>query len=123
MFARLDAEFACMLYDGTRHRLIAARDPIGIRPLFYGYWRGEIVFASEAKNLVGLVDEVFPFPPGHYYADGVFTPYCDITSARPHLPTPRRRLARQIRRKLTTAVEKRLDADVPLGLFAFGRAG
>ena len=33
----LDAEFACILYDGERQEYIAARDPIGIRPLYYGY--------------------------------------------------------------------------------------
>ena len=37
MFARLDAEFALILYDSKTGSLIAARDPIGIRPLFYGY--------------------------------------------------------------------------------------
>ena len=36
MFRRLDAEFACVLYDGQSGSLVAARDPIGIRPLFYG---------------------------------------------------------------------------------------
>ena len=33
---RLDAEFALILYDGEADEYIAARDPIGIRPLFYG---------------------------------------------------------------------------------------
>lgn len=37
MFAKLDAEFACILYDGRQKKFIAARDPIGIRPLYYGY--------------------------------------------------------------------------------------
>ena len=33
------------------------RDPIGIRPLYYGYDEdGVIVFASEAKNLTSLVE-------------------------------------------------------------------
>ena len=41
MFSRLDAEFALILYDGTSDSLVAARDPIGIRPLFYGYDRSE----------------------------------------------------------------------------------
>ena len=36
MFARLDAEFALILYDGEADEYVAARDPIGIRPLFYG---------------------------------------------------------------------------------------
>ncbi len=55
MFKHLDAEFAMILYDSRKKLLIAARDPIGIRPLFYGYSAsGCIAFASEAKNLVGL---------------------------------------------------------------------
>ena len=56
MFSMLDAEFACILYDGTTGEYIAARDPIGIRPLYYGYdAKGVVLFASEAKNLVGLL--------------------------------------------------------------------
>lgn len=71
MFSRLDAEFACIIYDGETGEYIAARDPIGIRPLYYGYdEEGVIVFASEAKNLVGLVTRIMPFPPGHYYRSG-----------------------------------------------------
>ena len=37
MFSMLDAEFACIIYDHEQHEFIAARDPIGIRPLDYGY--------------------------------------------------------------------------------------
>ena len=71
MFAMLDAEFACIIYDGKTGEYIAARDPIGIRPLYYGYdSKGVILFASEAKNLVGLTDRIMPFPPGHYYKYG-----------------------------------------------------
>lgn len=33
----LDAEFAMVIYDCRNKKLIAARDPIGIRPMFYGY--------------------------------------------------------------------------------------
>ena len=71
MFSHLDAEYACVLYDHKSGKLIAARDQIGIRPLFYGYSKsGKIAFASEAKNLIGWVDEVRAFPPGSYYYDG-----------------------------------------------------
>ena len=83
MFAKLDAEFALIIYDSKRDELIAARDPIGIRPLYYGYDRsGAIVFASEPKNLVGLCGKIMPFPPGHYYKDGKFVCYRDITAVR-----------------------------------------
>ena len=61
MFEKLDAEFALILYDGATGSLVAARDPIGIRPLFYGYdYDGGIVFASEAKNLP--VQDHLPLP-------------------------------------------------------------
>ena len=64
----IDAEFACIIYDGEAREFIAARDPIGIRPLYYGYDKeGAVIFASEAKNLVGLAEKIMPFPPGHYY--------------------------------------------------------
>ena len=80
MFKELDAEFACILVDTKHHHVIAARDPIGIRPLYYGYdQHGDIVFASEPKNLVALVQKIFPFPPGHYYKDGHFVCYRDLS--------------------------------------------
>ena len=64
MFRHLDAEFALILYDSRKDRLIAARDPIGIRPLFYGYSKSshQIAFASELQNLVGLVRGYPAFP-------------------------------------------------------------
>ena len=81
MFPMLDAEFAMVLYDGQTHEMIAARDPIGIRPLYYGYPDGtHIVFASEPKNLTGFCPDVRPFPPGHYYRNGQFIRYCDLTT-------------------------------------------
>ena len=62
MFKMLDAEFALIICDFEKGEYIAARDPIGIRPLFYGYDKnGVIVFASEAKNLMGLTDKIMPF--------------------------------------------------------------
>ena len=80
MFQMLDAEFVCILYDGETGEYIAARDPIGIRPLYYGYdKKGVILFASEPKNLVDIVERIMPFPPGHYYKEGKFYCYCDIT--------------------------------------------
>ena len=73
MFKMLDAEFAMIIYDAEAGEYIAARDPIGIRPLYYGHdEKGTIVFASEAKNLVEMCKDIMPFPPGHYYKGGEF---------------------------------------------------
>lgn len=121
MFAKLDAEFALIIYDSKRDELIAARDPIGIRPLYYGYDRsGAIVFASEPKNLVGLCKGIRPFPPGHYYADGKFVRYADLTTVTQYSPDDLETVCRNIRNKLIAAVDKRLDADAPLGFLLSG---
>ena len=121
MFSMLDAEFAMILYDGARDRFIAARDPIGIRPLYYGYDdERNIVFASEAKNLVGLCADIKPFPPGHYYADGAFVCYADVTRVEQVVPDDVETVCRKIREKLILGVDKRLDADAPLGFLLSG---
>lgn len=122
MFARLDAEFALILYDAKSDSLVAARDPIGIRPLFYGYDRedGGMIFASEAKNLVGLCDEIRPFPPGYYYACGKFVRYADLTTVKDYIQDDLETVCHNIRNKLIAAVDKRLDADAPLGFLLSG---
>ena len=121
LFARLDAEFALILYDGAKKQLIAARDPIGIRPLYYGYLSdGSVAFASEAKNLTGLCGHILPFPPGHYYADGKFTRYADLTTVTEYCYDDIDTVCRGIRERLIAGVEKRLDADAPLGFLLSG---
>ena len=121
MFQKLDAEFAMVLYDAASDSLVAARDPIGIRPLFYGYLAdGGILFASEAKNLIGLCKEICPFPPGHYYKDGKFVRYADLTTVKTYCEDDLDTVCKTIREKLIAGVEKRLDADAPLGFLLSG---
>ena len=121
MFAMLDAEYACILYDAREKQFIAARDPIGIRPLYYGYdAEGTIVFASEPKNLVDLVCEIMPFPPGHYYKDGTFTCYCDIAAVENYHGHDLETVCRNIREKLIAGVQKRLVADAKVGFLLSG---
>lgn len=121
MFAMLDAEFACILYDNRTQEYIAARDPIGIRPLYYGYDKdGVILFASEAKNLVGLAERILPFPPGHYYKNGSFVCYSDIAHADTVCTDDLETVCRNIHDKLVAGVEKRLVADARVGFLLSG---
>ncbi len=121
LFAKLDAEFAMILYDGSSKEYIAARDPIGIRPLFYGYRKdGGILFASEAKNLVGLCEKILPFPPGCYYKNGEFVRYCDISIPQTVCHDDLETACQKIREKLTAGIVKRLDADAPIGFLLSG---
>ena len=121
MFRHLDAEFAMILYDSRKKLLIAARDPIGIRPLFYGYSEsGHIAFASEAKNLVGLCKKIYPFPIGSYYCNGQFVRYCDIADTPAYSQDELPEILTNIREKLVAGVDKRLDADTPVGFLLSG---
>lgn len=121
MFEKLDAEFALIIYDKKTGKLIAARDPIGIRPLFYAVGKdGEMMFASEAKNLIGLADKIMPFPPGHYYADGKFVCYNDIAKRETPVSDEIDTVCRKIHDKLVAGIEKRLDSDAPLGFLLSG---
>lgn len=121
MFSMLDAEFALILYDAERGGFAAARDPIGIRPLYYGYDEsGAVIFASEAKNLVGLTDKIMPFPPGHYYADGKFVQYCDIARVDKIVYDDLDAVCRNIHDKLVKGIEKRLVADAKVGFLLSG---
>ena len=119
--AHLDAEFAMILYDSRKKWLIAARDPIGIRPLFYGYSKsGHIAFASEAKNLIGLCKKIYPFPIGSYYCNGKFVRYCDIADTPAYNTDDMDTTQPKIREKLVAGVDKRLDADTPVGFLLSG---
>ena len=62
----IDGDFAFVYTDGKR--VIAARDPVGVRPMFYTrYAKDSIAFASEAKALMFLRTRIEIFPPGHFY--------------------------------------------------------
>ncbi len=121
MFSMLDAEFVCILFDGRTGEFIAARDPIGIRPLYYGYdEKGVIVFASEPKNLIGMVRQILPFPPGCYYKGGEFIRYCDIAAADAPSADDAETVCRNIHDKLIAGVRKRLVADAKVGFLLSG---
>lgn len=121
MFKTLDAEFALLLWDGARQKLIAARDPIGIRPLYYGRLPdGEWAFASEPKSLLGLCERIEPFPPGHYWIDGRFIQYADPAYVGYFTMKTEDEVCAKLRRLLMDGVRKRLDADAPVGFLLSG---
>ena len=122
MFKKLDAEFACVIYDGRNDEWIAARDPIGIRPLYYSFDKGgSIIFASEPKSLMPLTEEqIYPFPPGHYYKDGEFVCYRDMAAVPNYHDDDMDQIAENIHDLLMKGVEKRLDSDTPVGFLLSG---
>lgn len=60
----LDGIFACVLYDEKKGTFMAARDPIGICPLYWGKGSdGSMWFSSEMKALQHTCVEYDIFPP------------------------------------------------------------
>lgn len=116
--ADLDGMFAFAM--ACDDRVLAARDPIGIKPLYVGR-RGEtFCFSSEIKPLLPEVDEIHEFPPGHVFDSAVgLRRFYVLPEATDYLRKPAAAIA-AIRRTLTHAVEKRLRSDVPLGVFLSG---
>jgi len=50
--AHLLGDFVIIVYDERRRQLVAIRDPIGVRPLFYGTGARGVVIGSEAHQVV-----------------------------------------------------------------------
>jgi asparagine synthase (glutamine-hydrolysing) len=121
MCQHLDAEFAIVIWDNKKKKMLAGRDPIGIRPLFYGYTsEKKIMFASEMKVLAPFCKRVEAFPPGHFYDGEKFVQYRDLTTVLNYAPKDLDKHLKDIREKLIEGVRKRLVADVPVGFLLSG---
>ncbi|MFQ5382843.1 MAG: asparagine synthase B, partial [Dehalococcoidia bacterium] len=119
----LDGMFAFALLDGEE--LFLARDPLGIKPLYYGNLptagsQSALTFASELKAFPANASEVKEFPPGTTYDSRAgFRQYYTLPNRPPRAAAPDAQAA-HLRRVLEAAVEKRLMSDVPLGAFLSG---
>ena len=138
--AMLDGMFAFVCFEEDvktgKVKAFAARDPVGIKPLYYGRTKcsnssdeaAAYVFSSELKSLVGHADPstVVAIPPGHYWTpeeglvcyhnpewlrDDNYAPWEDPS----HIVTDD-----DIREAFRKAVQKRMMADVEYGFFLSG---
>lgn len=117
----LDGEYVFVLFDGVTKKFYAARDPMGIRPMFWGKTeKGAIMFASEMKGLHDLCKDVHPFPPGHWFDGESFHPYIDLTEVKKVDKSDLKKVTKKIHSLLIEGVNKRLQADVPVGFLLSG---
>ncbi len=122
MARELDGEFALVIYDEKNDKFMAARDPIGIRAMFYGKTAaGDICFASEMKALSKTCETVMPFPPGHVFDGEKFVRYTDMTATPDgYTKDDEETICKNINKLLTEGVVKRLQSDVPVGFLLSG---
>ena len=114
----MSGDFAFVITDGKK--LWAARDRVGVRPLFYSIHAKGISFASEAKALTGYIDI---FPPGHLYDPYLNTFVCWAPNYwdHPRIDTDREFVKDQFRDLIYEAVQKRVtNTERPVGFFLSG---
>lgn len=117
--------FASASADGS---FIAARDPVGIKPLYWVHDEGQATFASEISAFEPAVRSAIKvFPAGHYW-----TPESGLVefapAVREHLRDdplatrvdPPQHTLEHIRDVIVDAVERQMMGDVPVGVFLSG---
>ena len=120
---RLNGIFAFALWDRDQQRVLIARDPIGVCPLYWGHDReGRLCVASEMKAIASLCADVAQFPPGHYYDSTTRSlikyyekPWRDYAATEGVQIS-----AQELREAFERAVHRQLMTDVPYGVLLSG---
>jgi len=118
----LDGQFAFVLSNADTGEVFAARDPIGIAPLYHGVGKdGSHWFASEMKALHDHCSRVEVFLPGHYWhsSDPELRRWYQPSWLSEDVPERPLELS-ELREVVEKAVVKRMMSDVPWGVLLSG---
>ena len=123
----LRGEFAFAVVDKAADRVYFARDPLGVKPLYWSRREDHLYAASELKALVPVGGRVHEIPPGHHgwgspTQDPVVTAYVDLlTMGDDDEPvTDVEEAVRQVRATLEDSIRVRLDTDLTVGVVLSG---
>lgn len=112
---------------GADGRFVAARDPVGIKPLYWARRNGSVRFASEMQAFdAEWLPSVAAFPPGHYWSpDAGLVRFAKavpngIDPIEPNGATYPASVLDETREVLIGAVESQMMGDVPVGVFLSG---
>ena len=147
---KLNGIFAFAIYDKNKGQVFLARDPIGVKPLFYTIINNTVIFASEIKailkhpNVKPILDEtslteLFALGPAVAPGSGLFKDIKEVAPGNMLLITPdkielkkywqikvyeyKESIEERInhtRELLIDAVKRQLVCDVPLCTFLSG---
>jgi asparagine synthase (glutamine-hydrolysing) len=125
---RFRGEFAFALADRQTGRIYLARDPVGVKPLYWASRDGRLHIASEIKALVRVGAGISEVPPGHHgWAAGpaappVLAPYVDLLRLAEGQPEvgDEAEAAKLVRRTLEDSIRVRVDTDLTVGVILSG---
>jgi asparagine synthase (glutamine-hydrolysing) len=144
---KLNGMFAFAIYDSRRRKLFAARDHLGIKPFYYHFHNGCLVFSSEIKAILNSTlvpkrpdlnalhtparfqvspwtgfQDILKLPPAHCMTlqDGNLSvrQYWSLHPAE--LPASEATLIEKLDVLLSDSVRLQMRADVPVGVFLSG---
>lgn len=147
LLAKLNGMFAFAIFDSKTKTLFAARDRFGIKPLYYYHQNEKFIFASEIKSILThnipkqlnkkaayqylslryipqehtFYENINKVLPGHFltFKNNTLTTtqYYDLPNNQNLKP---KNAAQKVHNLLDESVQKRLVADVPVGIYLSG---
>jgi asparagine synthase (glutamine-hydrolysing) len=124
---RLRGEFAFAIVDKATDQVYFARDPLGVKPLYWSRHDGHLYAASELKALTTVRARIHEVPPGSHgwgspSQDPALTAYVDLLSmGNDDEPvTGVREAAGQVRAALEDSIRVRVDTDLTVGVILSG---
>jgi asparagine synthase (glutamine-hydrolysing) len=125
---RFRGEFALAMADRCTGRTYLARDPVGVKPMYWSCRDGRLHLASEVKALVPVGAPVSEVPPGqHGWAEPtgaapVLAPYLDqvgVGADQPPIEDPAE-AAKLLRLAVEDSIRVRVDTDLTIGVILSG---
>ncbi len=124
---RFRGEFAFAIADRASGRTYLARDPVGVKPLYWSSRDRRLHIASEVKALVPVGSPVSEVPPGHHGWAGpaaapVLVPYVDLLrlGADQALIEDPAEGIKLLRLLLEDSIRARVDTDLTVGVILSG---
>jgi asparagine synthase (glutamine-hydrolysing) len=125
---RFRGEFAVAITDRGTGRTYLARDPVGVKPLYWSCRDGRLYVASEVKALTPVGAAVSELPPGqHGWAEPTgeppaLAPYLDLMSLGAELPPLEdpAEAAKVLRLAVEDSIRVRVDTDLTVGVILSG---
>ncbi len=137
-YIRGEFAFVLLEFDKGKHlrNVIAGRDSVGVRPLYYNIGPGNLMFSSEIKGFEGSdARNIAEFPPGyiHRYNIDEFN-YIEITDHKyfhtdaiipffnhsENIRVTEKNILKSVYNSVIDSVRSRLDADKPIAFLLSG---
>lgn len=149
-FSRLNGMFGFALWDATKQQLLLARDPFGIKPLYFWHNANSVIFGSEIRSILlnpeverrvdiealhefltityvpspkTAFENIFKLRPGYALIcnENGLTDYRYYNEIpQSMLMLPEEELVEALRVEIETAVKRQMIADVPVGAMLSG---